>query len=290
MSTVSQRFDKFLSNIQLTESQLEDAKTKYDGVCKKLHDHYYNTTYNGSTKLLTGSYGKRNAIAPPTDVDIIFKLPNSEKKRYDNYTYNGQSQLLQDIKNKLLEKYSFTSIRGDGPVVSINFISYKIELIPAFNIGDGYYVPITRDGGSWERTEPQTEKKHVSDSNKRSNGNTIKLIKMIKAWKHECNVPIKSIVIELIVVQFLETWKYYDQSAVYYDWMIRDFFQKLVSLSNQSCYIPGTLNRLDYGDAWKSKAKTAYDRAKKACDYESKDLTYVATDEWKKIFGSRFNY
>lgn len=290
MSTVSQRFDKFLSNIQLTERQMEDAKTKYDGVCKKLHDHYYNTTYNGSTKLLTGSYGKRTAIAPPTDVDVIFKLPNSEKQRYDAYTYNGQSQLLQDIKNKLLEKYSSTSIRGDGPVVSINFSTYKIELIPSFNISGSYYVPVTRNGGGWEITEPQTEKKHVSDSNKRSDGNTVKLIKMIKAWKHECNVPIKSLVIELTAIKFLETWKYYNQSSVYYDWMIRDYFKELVNSSNQLCFIPGTYQILNCGNSWESKAKTAYNRAKKACEYESKKSYDDATFEWKKIFGSRFYY
>ncbi|HHE64683.1 MAG TPA: hypothetical protein ENL09_01525 [Bacteroidetes bacterium] len=98
MSTVAERFNKFLSNIQLTSAQIQDAQTKYNGVCKKLHDHYYDFSYDGSTKLLVGSYGKNTAIAPPTDIDILFIMPYEVFDRYDSYSGNGQSQLLQDIK------------------------------------------------------------------------------------------------------------------------------------------------------------------------------------------------
>jgi len=66
MSTIRKSFEKFVSNIRLTSAQIEDAKKKYNGVCKKLHNHYYpDSEYNGSTKLLIGSYGKRTNIRPP---------------------------------------------------------------------------------------------------------------------------------------------------------------------------------------------------------------------------------
>lgn len=157
-------------------------------------------------------------------------------------------------------------------------------------MGEGYYIPNTRNGGSWDRTEPQSEIDNIRQSNRRSNGNTIKLIKMIKAWKHYCNVPIKSFAIELRAVNFLEKWKHYDQSATYYDWMIRDYFNELLNYVNYSCKIPGTSEKLSYGSLWESKAKTALRNAIKACEYESKDQPYNASDEWKKIFGSRFEY
>ena len=237
---------------------------------------------------MIGSYGKRTAIAPPSDIDVIFKMPYSEYKRYDDYSGNGQSQLLQDIKNKLKTRYPTTSIRGDGPVVVINFNSYKIELIPAFILGDGYYLPHTRNGGSWERTEPKKEMDNIIQSNKRSEGNTVKLIKMIKAWKTCCNVPIKSLVIELTVINFLKSYEYYNKSTMYYDWMVRDYFDELIKNVNSSCIIPGTYENLPYGNKWESKAKTALNNAKKAIENEK--YPYTATGDWKKIFGIRFKY
>ncbi len=291
MSTVAERFNKFLSNIQLTSKQTEDAKTKYNGVCKKLHDHYYTSSYDGSTKLLVGSYGKNTAIAPPTDIDVLFIMPYKEFNRYNSYSGNGQSQLLQDIKNILLEKYPDTYMRGDGQVVMVNFVSYNVEVIPAFLLKNGnYYIPDAHSGGSWKKTSPKSEMENLTSSNKRTNGNTIKLIKMIKAWKYHCNVPIKSLVIELRAINFLSKWKYYDKPSIYYDWMIKDFLEELLDYVDGSCKIPGIDEKINYGDEWESKARSALNRAKKACEFESKKDYISATQEWKKLFGDRFEY
>lgn len=92
-------FIKFYENIKLTKKQKEDAKTKYEGVCKKLHDYYYpEITYTGDTKLLIGSYGKHTNIRPPRDVDVLFIMPPEKFNEYNDNNSNAQSQLLQDIK------------------------------------------------------------------------------------------------------------------------------------------------------------------------------------------------
>ena len=294
MSTVAERFNKFLSNIQLTSVQIQEAQTKYNGVCKKLHDHYHASSYDGSTKLLVGSYGKNTAIAPPTDIDVLFIMPYEEFDRYNSYSANGQSQLLQDVKNILLERYPDTYMRGEGQVVMVNFVSYNLEVIPGFLLKNGnYYISDTHFGGSWKETSPKSEMENITISNKRSKGNTIKLIKLIKTWKYNCKVSIKSFVIELGAVNFLKMWKYYDKSSVYYDWMIRDFFRELLEYVNDSCEIPGINEKISYGDEWESKARTALTIAEKACAFESeKDNKEYrsATQEWKKIFGDRFEY
>ncbi|MBO8131845.1 MAG: hypothetical protein H0Z29_10100 [Candidatus Marinimicrobia bacterium] len=116
--SIQKQFEQFYENIKLTSSQREDAKRKYNGVCKKLHDHYYpDNEYNGSTKLLIGSYGKHTNIRPPRDVDVLFIMPDDKFDRYDDNESNSQSQLLQDIKRILSEKYSTTEkIKGWGKV------------------------------------------------------------------------------------------------------------------------------------------------------------------------------
>lgn len=291
MST-SSRFDQFLTNIRLTSDQLTDAKTKYDGVCKKLHDHYYSNEYDGSTKLLIGSYGKKTNIRPARDVDVVFMLPASEYKQSTD-DYNYQSYLLQKIKGILKEKYPNSDIRGDGPVVVVNFSNeHYIEIVPAIELTNNKFkIPITSNGGYWKLDDPRSLYKFVNDSDNSAGGNTRNLIRMIKKWQDYCNVPIKSLVIEIRAVLFLIDYEYKNKSSTYYDWMIRDYFKQLIEKANSTYILPGLTEKIDYnGDAWKSKAESAYNRANKACEFEGDENETSATEEWKKIFGNDFWY
>lgn len=317
MSTVAQRFNKFLKNLQLTESQIEDAKTKHTGVRSVLHSHYHGSQQSAgipydygtrlylsyaksevlqegstsSTSYLVGSYGKNTAIRPPSDIDILFIMPSNLFAKYDQDSGNGQSRLLQDVKNVLLRTYSNTDIHGDGQVVCVNFTSYAVEVVPAFSTYWDYYkFPDTSNGGSWRHTDPKAEKSALSESNSEANGNTIRLIKMMKRWKQYCNVPLSSFAIELTVVDFLSTYEYKSKTAMYYDWMVRDYLKYLTQHNCSSYDIPGIVETYSIGDDWSSRADTAHGRAKKACSYESNNEHRLATIEWKKIFGDDFYF
>lgn len=317
MSSVSQRFNKFLRNLQLTKSQIEDAKTKHTGVRTALHDHYYGSQRSAGipydyaaqlirsyanyevfkesstspTSYLVGSYGKNTAIRPPSDIDILFIMPPELWPKYDSDFGNGQSRLLQDVKNVLLKTYSSTDIRGDGQVVSVKFTSYAVEVVPAFSTYWDYFkYPDTSGGGSWHDTDPKAEKSALSGSNSLSKGNTVRLIKMMKAWKRYRSVPIKSFAIELTVADFLTSYRHADKSALYYDLMVRDYLEYLISQQSGYCIIPGINELLFIGSSWMSRTETAFSRAKKACTYEAEDKYRLATDEWKKIFGTDFEY
>ena len=89
---------------------------------------------------------------------------------------------------------------------------------------------------------------------------------------------------------FVDKWINRDKTLLYYDWMVRDFFNYMLSnLSNRGWIRPaGNPNQILLGDNWQSKARTAYDGALKACDYERADDGYDASVEWRKIFGSQF--
>lgn len=286
---VGAKFNRFLSNIQLTESQLNDAKTKHEGVRRTLHNHYYSSGYFSSTSILVGSYGKNTATRPPSDIDILFIMPDSYFSQYYNSTGNGPSQLLQAVKNVLKKTYYSTDIRGDGQVVVVPFTSYGVEVLPVFSSGVNpgcYLTPNTHRGGSWNYTNPQAEKDHISTSNKLYNGNTVHLIKMTKVWKRVCSVPISSLAIELMAVPFISNWEYHGKTSTYYDYMIRDFFAYMQRRVNSYEPIPGISERYHLGYSWESKAKTAYSQAKSACEYEAGNYPYLAAAEWKKIFGT----
>lgn len=285
--TVSERFTTFLNNIALTDAQRSDGSTKRESVCSALNWKYYSSTSGTSNSFYVGSWAKVTRIRPPRDVDVLFNLPYSVYNRYQSKIGNKQSQLLQEIKSVLLADFPKTDIRGDGPVVIVPFQSYAVELLPAFKLDNGKYcIPITSNGGSYKTFDPDAENKHVQDSNTKSNSNTRDLIRMMKCWQGYCAAPIKSFHIELITVKFLDEWVNVGKTKVYYDWMTRDFLAYLLRQAHGILYVPGTRESLSLGDAWKSKAQSAYDRAVKACQYEADTMPYLAGQEWQKIFGT----
>ena len=81
----------------------QDGKTRVDG---KNYPEYYNLTDEKEEHMyIVGSVGRNTAISGNSDLDILFDLPESVYKKYDDYEGNGQSALLQDVKKVLKEKY-----------------------------------------------------------------------------------------------------------------------------------------------------------------------------------------
>jgi hypothetical protein len=274
METIEQQFQKFYENIKLTPAQKQDAIDKYTGVCKKLHDTYYpNTTYNGSTKLLIGSYGKHTSIRPARDVDVIFIMPKEKFDQYDDNTSNKQSQLLQDIKAILETKYPNTPIKADGKIVKIEFSETKhdVELVPGWENDDGSFtIPDSENGGSWIVQRYREEIKAIAESDA-ATGKTKFLIRMIKKWSDNCSANLRSFHIEQKVLSYFNAA---DRSGYTTGKLVREFFQ----------YYHDTI--IDSG--LQSHLNTAYSRAKKACDFQANDKIDDAIEEWIKIFGSDF--
>lgn len=266
-------FEKFLNNIKLTSKQREDAQIKYNGVCKKLHNSYFDSDYNGNTKLLIGSYGKRTNIRPARDIDVIFKMPEDKFEQYDDHSSNGQSNLLNKIKSILEEKYSSSSIKVFGKVVVVEFAdpNHNVEVLPSFEQEDGKFkIPNSVNGGVWELWDPRCEIKKIDDSDSSNSGITRKLIRMIKKWEEKCSVKLKSYKIEEAVLKLLTENSYtFSNTQI----LIYDFFTFLV-------------NEID--EKQKSHAETAQKRSKKAIDYFNEEKELKAIAEWKKIFGDDF--
>ncbi len=272
--SINDQFLKFYEKIKLTTSQKEEAKNKYNGVCKKLHSVYYDDiTYDGSTKLLIGSYAKHTQIRPARDIDVIFKMPPDKFNQYDNNQSNGQSRLLQDIKIILEEKYPDTTIKAFGKVVVLEFADTKhnVELLPAWEKSDKTFtIPNSEKGGFWEYWDPRSEIEAIKDSDKKT-GKTKALIRMIKKWSENCSVSLTSYKIEKKVLGFFSIFSSYEDK---YSFLVRDFFS----------YFYQTIS----DESVKSHLNTANIRAKKACDFEEEESFEKTVDEWRKIFGDDF--
>jgi hypothetical protein len=209
--------------------------------------------------------------------------------RFNTYQGNVQSALLQEVKGHLATSYPQTTLRGDGQVVVVAFNTLMIEVVPVFNYDSlgRWIMPDTNNGGRWRLVLPFAEGSKLDDADGISAGNTRRLVQMMKAWRDHCSVPLKSFVIELLVVDFMYGYRHREQTFFYYDWFVRDFFEYLLGRSNGFVVAPNSGDTVPLGDAWKSKAIAALNNAREACEDEYLDYTTLAGDNWRKIFGDR---
>lgn len=266
-------------------------QSRYHQITKRINIDYWNSESTTSHSLYVGSYGRGTEIWT-SDIDIIVQLPYATYKKYDDYTGNGQSALLQEVKSVLQKTYSTSHIKGDGQVVGINFSDgISFEIVPAFINSDGSYTyPDTHDGGSWKITDPKSEIDAMNARNNATNKNLKRLCRMARAWKEKCNVPISGILIDTLAYKFIIDWAHKDKSYLYYDYMSRDFFKYLKDLDKDQDYwfAPGSQRRVWKTGNFQSKAKTAYENALSAIEYENNNKAYSAKQKWREIYGTKF--
>ena len=279
---MEKEFKGFCEGIRLTSNQIEDAKTKYSGVCKTLHKEYYDSEYDGKTKYLFGSYKTKTNIRPLTDmqdVDVLFKIPQETFDKFNDYKGNGQSALLQEIKDILKKTYSTTEkVSGWGKVVLVKMSEGKhnVEVLPALENEDSTFtIPNSADGGSWENFDPRKQIEEFRTSNNNTNGLTAELGRMMKSWSRNTTSMVYTSY-ELLndIIDFLDSE--FTDGAEYdeYHEVVKNFFDFL----KQNCSNNDRKNHIE----------TAYNRAIKAIEYMDDDKPKEASEEWRKIFGEKF--
>lgn len=208
--SLDDNFEIFFQN--LLPDNMEDINNTVAAIGRKLSRTYYgdnkhdtSSTENGLDHMwVVGSVGRKTAVKGISDLDVIFDIPEDLYRRFDSYEGNGQSALLQNIKETLLEKYPRTTIRGDGQVVDIVFDKYTIEVVPGLQQADGSFLyPDTHDGGSWQVTDPLTEQRECENCNARSSGLYYDLCRSLRAWKNEQGFVFRGILIDSLVYDFL---------------------------------------------------------------------------------------
>lgn len=118
--SLAKDFESICADIQL--DNLDDMESTAGEIAKKLNSHYYELSGDlVSYMYIVGSVGRNTAIARSSNLDLLFDLPDIIYDKYDDYDSNGQSSLLQDVKNVLKERYPNTDISEDGQVVVIEY-------------------------------------------------------------------------------------------------------------------------------------------------------------------------
>ena len=176
---------------------------------------FWNSESDTAHSLYVGSYGRGTAI-DTSDIDILVELPRDEYERYDAQKGNGQSRLLQSLKNAILTTYPNSNVSADGQVVVILFSDgMKFEVLPAFEQLDyygrptgKYDYPDTNMGGNWRTTNPKAEQDAMREKNRTSNGllfDTCKHMRQIRDT-YFSNYKLPGIVIDSFAYHYMGGW------------------------------------------------------------------------------------
>ncbi len=283
-------FSTFCSNIQVQDGGT--IATRYKAITRRLNTDFWSMTSDTSHSLYVGSYGRNTAIQGFSDLDMVFELPSSLYAQYDNYSENGQSALLQAVRNSMQKTYSTSSIGADGQVVVVSFKDgITFEVVPVFiNNAGSYTFPDSNGGGSWKTTNPKPEIAAIRTRNSECNGNLVRLCRMMRSWKNTWGVPIGGLLVDTLAYQFIAGWQYRDKSYLYYDYMCRDFFKWMSDQSSDQEYwkAPGS-GQYVYGKGlFQYKAKRCYNISLEAIQYDTDKKGWSAKQKWREIFGTAF--
>jgi hypothetical protein len=235
----------------------------------------------------SGSFGFGTSVSGYSDVDYFAVFPAHRLEQSSTISLNAIGGTLRD-------RFPNTGVHVDSPAIVVPFGSSpaeKHEIIPAHFIGlssaqhNLYGIP-DRVGG-WTRASPDATAAWVNAVDKKLGGKAKALIRLMKAWKYHCDVPIRSFYLELRTTAYAST-----ESAIIYSIDVRSM---LMSLSNNLNTVaePETASTV-YScfthelQTVKNKIATALTWTDYARSEEAGGRIGNAFNGWDKVFGGAF--
>jgi hypothetical protein len=290
---VAENFHAFRDEYVLPQATMDSISYRYKRITRQLNTDFWSTTSETAHSLYIGSYGRDTAAKGVSDVDIYFRLPSDLYQQYNVHQGNGQSALLQAVRNSMRNTYSSTALKGDGQVVIVNFTDgVTFEVLPGFlNNSNTVTFPDSNDGGSWKTCDPQAEMNAFASRNSDTNHNLKTICRMARIWKDHNAVPMSGMLIDTLAYQFIDSWAHKDKSYLYHDFLARDFFYFLwqTDVNQEWWRAPGSGSWVHKTGSFRIKAKDAYEAALAAIQHETVGEKWAACQDWQLIFGTTYH-
>lgn len=195
-TTVLASFQKLEENLEITGLQTSTVSTRQNDVRGVVAGDM-----DVLDSFLIGSYSRSTMIAPLSEADIdVFVVLSSKYFEKD-----GQASLLDKVRRALLKTYTRTpKISRNGQAVTINFVDFDVDVVPAFNRqGGGYIIPDSIHD-AWIETDPRVHVKAMTDANAYHAGDLVPMVKMIKCWNRNISYDFVSFYLELLAIQIFK--------------------------------------------------------------------------------------
>lgn len=222
--TMARYFSEFCNLIAPTSDEASKWNNRIDRIGKRLNIRYYDLWDCKEHVVIVGSVGRGTATGNISDYDCIFELPAEKFKQYDSYSSNGQSALLQEIKEEIKLTFPNTDIRGDGQVVVISFKDGKIELVPAFRQKDSSFkYPDSHNDGSWKITKPLPEIREAGRMSAVTDLHYVNFCRIARKWKNKIGFKFKGLLIDTVTKEF------FDESDKRLELKFSDYYQEFIN-------------------------------------------------------------
>lgn len=203
---------------QIQEEIVKKIYERYTRIAKSLIMDFWQPNSSFSARefcFFVGSYGRGTSI-DASDVDILIRLPKEDFDRFNNYQNNGQSSLLQKVKNAIQDNDSrLADVSGDGQVVVINFCDkITFEILPAFKTTEGKYIyPDSNNGGRWRSTDPIREQEAMFQRNVKSKNLLFDTCKSLRKIRNDLQVDLSGILIDSFTYNAIRGWSWGGNSS-----------------------------------------------------------------------------
>lgn len=298
MLTLDDAFKKFKTRLELNDRERDNASTRHTEVREHIR-----SVFSIDRDFLTGSYARHTKTKPLKDIDIIFVLAESERKKYRE---KAPTIVLDDFYNALVKKYGKTAVRKQGRSVNVDFgvvvdsednTDYRVvsvDVVPAFTDGENYEIP-NCDTGKWMKTNPEIHAREARDAHQAYSSEWKGLVRMVKYWnnnaKHGSDKPVKpSFLIEVMALQCLHGgWQ------GRFDYEFQAFFAALADRVNEEWPDPAGLGTpvcdgMDHQRKVRAKELlvAASHEASNAIHLARKGQNGEALKVWRQLFGPKF--
>lgn len=188
MSGESAYLNSLLDKYRITDSMKKAVQGKRELIENRLRSEYGSDIV---TIMYSGSYGKGTAVSMDYDLDLIVYF------RHD--TFSSLCEMYESV-------YWTIKLAGFGPTIrqrvsiGIDLGSFHIDVVPARLIDESR----SRDGNLYNFENKTSIKTNIRTHIDFVTGAKCKpMIRIVKLWKKENNLKIKSFAIELITIRAL---------------------------------------------------------------------------------------
>lgn len=286
---LASKFQAFLENLKVDNA--EQLHEIFHGVAIRINQDYWKIKSDTRNAYFIGSYGRGTAIKGVANVNMLVVLPQKVYEHFNAMRDNGQEALIKHVANSVAVDYENTRVNEEGHILIDLPIQVTFEVVPGFLTDKKsclYAEPA--EGGIWKKFNPLREIQVMEDQNYLYNGKVKHLARMMRAWKNTHEVPISGILLDTLVLYFMEEWEGNQTSFSYYGNMIQDFLEYLAGRRKEQLhwYAKGSNRQLLSTDDFGEKANLSYKNTCRALALENEDDSYSASKVWKQVFGPLF--
>lgn len=288
-NTVADKFQAFLDNIAIEHNDfiVETFRT----IARHMNNAYWGNRSDTRNAHFIGSYGRGTAIKGVANINILVELPQRVQKRLEVWQQKAPRVLIEEVRELISDIYPLVQISDQCHIVIPSPHKLQFEIIPAFvGLKKSFIYPDLNDITGWSSFNPLREIEVLEESNFRYTGKTKHLARMMRAWRTTRQIPISGMLLDTLVVSFMDEWENNDTSFAYYGIMSRDFLEYLAGRrKNQVVYYAQGSNReLFSPEDFGYYANEDFKIAAEAAMHEDNEKHYQANKLWQQIYGPLF--